>query len=203
LLGDSTQGLAFEELSADSSAASLYLAQGRFGLVPNAQVELSVTSVTGKAFIAPPASAPVSGAIRSVYTDVADVKRSWVDMSIAAGVTAGPSEKVYDASGAVKSTSPGSQLNAYVAGMLNLPFSIALPWQHPSWRRSYAGLGVGTNIARGSFGDEMLVLGALSRVVGDAGLVVGADWLVEQSFRNRQIINRRKPRFIAGVDVRL
>lgn len=203
LLNDSTQSLAFEDLSTDPHEASLHLAQGRFGLVPNAQVELSVTPAAGKTFISSSTSEPTPPAIRSIYTDVADVKRSWAEMSIAAALTVGPSEKTYDAAGAVKSTSPGTQLNAYVAGMLNLPISVALPWQHPSWRRSYIGVGAGTNIARGSFGDELLVLGALSRVLGDAGLVAGADWLVEQSFRNKRIVNGRTPRFVAGVDVRL
>lgn len=202
-LADSTQGTAFQELSSDSGRASLFVAQGRFGLANNTQVELSVSPVSWKTFEPWDGEAAHVAPIRSIFTTIANVHRQIAELSIAAGISTGAPYKTYDASGAVKSTTPGSQLNAYMLGMLNLPVGVHFPWQSPSWRASYPGIGFGTNVARGSFGDELLVVGALSRVLGDAGLMAGADWTVETAFQNKQIVNRRRPRFIAAIDVRL
>jgi len=79
------------------------------------------------------------------------------------------------------------------------PISTYVLRQREAWRQTSLGPIVGTNIFRGSIGDELFAGIDIGHALGDAGIVVAADWLAEPEIINGHVENPRKRRLLFGI----
>lgn len=202
---DSMRAIQLQQVSADSEE-SMWVGYGRFGLVNNAQIELSLSPVRGKEFpdpIAPPGQAPPAKTDH-IFADFVNARQHTFDVAIVAGATTGAAIPTYSTTTLlVTGKSAQVSANAYLAAVWNLPISSPVRVPDPFWEQSRIGIFAGTNVLRGNVGDELIAGITLGRLFGDAGLALGCSWTQGQALSGKVIVNRYRARLLIGTDLRL
>ncbi len=210
-MADSTRIVELQQVSADSTGERMYAGFGRFGLIDNAQVELSLAPVRCKEFPAPrrPAGDPEpdsSGRIEFIYGDFVNAKQHAFELGVLTGVTWGTRIPTYGTNLQVTSETPRLGANAYltvVYNMTNLGFLSGRLAGDPFWQRRPLGLFAGTNVARGSLCDELVAGGVIGNLLGNAGAAVGCSWANAPSVENGHTVGHMVGRLLVGFDLRL
>jgi hypothetical protein len=206
---DSTRLVELQEVSADTTGDRMYAGFGRFGLIENTQVELSLAPVRCKAFpAARRADAPADslGRIDFIYADFVNAKRRMFDLAVLTGVTWGGRIPTYNSNLQITSETPRLAANAYltvVYNMFDLGFLDGHFAQNPFWQRRPLGLFAGTNVARGSLADELVAGGVVGNLLGNAGIAVGCSWVNAPHVEDGHTVGRMQRRLLFGFDLRL
>jgi hypothetical protein len=174
------------------STHSLWFGSARLEVGDNTDVQLSL-SAAGKERL--------PGSLSRVYTTLNNAKPSLWELGLTIGSSFGPRIVGDDNTG--QYVKEGAQSNIYASSYLNI-LRPHLPRTHRS-----LGLVFGTNLTRGNIMDELLAGVGIGRLVGDAGLVVGAVWqevkisqMNVETGRSRTE-SKRVPRFFVGFDLRM
>jgi hypothetical protein len=198
-LADSTVTLRFERLS-PNPLDSLEAAYGRFQILENTAVQVSLAPVAGKEFADPPT--PSTTKLQHIYANLANARQHTFELGAIAGLTTGQRIPTVGADGSVTSLSAAQQFAPYVSAFIS-PIWFSVPWRDEYWRRASAGLFVGTNFVSGAFGDQIVGGLALGHLISDAGLDIGTSWqLMPSSKGTLPLTNVRKFRFLSGIDLR-
>jgi hypothetical protein len=217
LVGDSTRTLRLRQISEDSTTATFYAAIGRMGLMENAEVELNLAPFGVKQFRGPTfvpgepppllKPAPDTIGLQNVYTNFANAKRRTFELAVLAGGNYGAHMPTYGPDLKVQSQAPRFAVNGYLTAVVNIPgawFTVpGVPWHlRAPWQKASIGGFVGTNVVRGSFGDEIVSGVAVGHVLSDAGLAAGIDWAPAQIIKDGAIATERQRRLLVGLDLR-
>src|SRR6185295_19180147 len=174
-LGDSARPLFFASASRDQAAAPLWVAIGRFGMIENAEVELSVTPGHGKEFVYPPTPAD-SAHLNSIYANLSKAKERMFELSIMPAITYGDPIKSFGDDRLVKGQSSRFAGNAYLSAVMNVYWARPFPW-HLGWQRTPIGVFLGTNVLRNGVGEEFVDGIVVGRVFGEAGVSLAQAWI--------------------------
>jgi hypothetical protein len=221
MLGDSSQTIDLQLKSADAGD-SLYGGTGRFGLVDNAKVELTLAPVRGKAFVKPdsqcpsptevtapvsdptnrtPATRTDSTRVDVIFTELLNKGDRRVELAVIAGATWGTRIPTYDANLRIADYSPRWSPNAYLSVVWNVydgrnPHNRTLLEPHP--------LGVfgGLNVLRGNLGDEWIAGGTVGNLVRTAGIALGVSFTVSPTVEAGRLTTHHVRRLLFGTDLR-
>jgi hypothetical protein len=194
---DTSRALKLHEISDDSTKSPFYAAFGRVSIAENTQVELSVAPMPAKSLHVATGGIPEPVA----YANVVNVRRHDFELGVLAGGTYGEPIRTYADNLQLKQASSRYAGNAYLTVVANVVWVPALWWE-PSWQRTPVGVFAGTNVLRGTPGDEFLLGGVIGHVFSNAGLAAGADWLAEPTVAAGHVSLPRRHRLIAGIDLR-
>lgn len=201
-LDDSVKFVAMRQISAEPTRDSMWMGFQRFSLVENSVVELALSPAAGKQFPPPEGFSPPPPQLRSVYANLANARERTFELGIVAGVTRGRPTATYDGSLRVTQTSPKTAVNGYLTAIIN-PYWFQLPWRdRQKWRRASLGGFIGTNVLNGTIGDEPILGIAVGHLVSDAGLSLGTALVQEPRLDDGRVARQRKPRILAGIDLR-
>jgi hypothetical protein len=200
---DSVRVLRMQQVSADTTKTSLWVAIGRWGLVENSVVELAVSPVAGKEFEYRASGGAPPARIQSIYSNLANSKQDQFELGVLAGVTVGRRIPEYDATQLrVTRESAHWAFAGYVTAIWNNPKWWFTPWRRPEWQRASVGLFAGTSVLGASLAEQVVAGLTIGHLLSDAGLAVGAAWLPEPTLRNGHVANNRKARLLLGTDLR-
>ncbi len=219
VLNDSSQAVALSPISSDPTV-KFWVGLARFGLVENAEVELSLQPAAGTDFdsTTPPktdsatSAGPADTASRQhprhgIYTRVQNAKVHGFELGLLAGGTYGSAIPTYGSNLRVTGETPRLNARVYLTGVLNLWWFPVYGWRAPhhqfttpSW--DYASLGVfaGTSVLPGSIGDEVVAGLVAGHLMGDFGLAGGLDWTPAQHLRNGVLKNGAATRMLLGIN---
>jgi len=202
VLNDSSEALTLHLISSDTTDP-LYVGFARFGLVDNAQVELSLRPADGKQFSNTKCKKMDDQcALESIYTNLANSKQPRIEAGVLFGVTYGGSFPTYNATLQVQSVSSRWQGNGYLIAVWNVAWSHSgLGIGSPSWQPFSLGVFGGTNFLTGSIGNELVFGALLGHVAGDVGLALGDDSTPVQSIRSGLLHSQRQDRMLLGLVV--
>jgi hypothetical protein len=199
---DTTRILSLHRISVDPYPA-LYATVGRVSIAENTEFELSISPVPLKSFDS-------DTDLRSAYLTVANARRHAFDLALIAGASYGPPIRTFGDDGTIKSTSTEWLPNAYLSAVANLVWIPAI-WsgrrlpafmRRPAWQQTSLGLFAGTNVLRGSIGDEFIAGGVIGNVLSSAGISIGSAWIDSPETAEGHIVHRRKARAFYGIDLR-
>ncbi len=209
-MADSTRLVELQQVSADSSTERMYAGFGRFGLIENAQVELSLAPVRCKGFPlvhrADDSQPDSSGRIQFIYGDFVNAKQHAFELGVLTGVTWGARVPTYGTNLQVTSETPRLGANAYltvVYNVANLGFLSGRLAGDPFWQRRPLGIFAGTNVARGSLGDELVTGAVIGNLLGNAGLAAGCSWVNSPRVEDGHTVGHMLGRLLLGFDLRL
>jgi hypothetical protein len=208
---DSTRLVELQEVSSDTTGDRMYAGFGRFGLIENAQVELSLAPVRCKAFPAPPRQADAApadslGRLQFIYADFANAKHRMFDLAVLTAVTWGGRIPTYNSNLQIVSETPRLSANAYLTVVYNafdIGFLDGRLAHDPFWQQRPFGIFAGTNVARGSLADELVAGGAIGNLIGNAGISVGCSWTNSPHVEDGHTVGRLQRRLLVGFDLRL
>jgi hypothetical protein len=187
---DTVDALRLHNISAPGG--TLFLGIARVSIAENTEVELSMAPFPTKYFD--------PQRTQAIFANVANAREHTFELGVFAGVSHGEPVNTFGPNLQVTNTSSRYAGNAYLTVVSNFLWLKGI--QRPAWQRMPLGVFVGTNVLRGTIGDEVVYGGVLGRCVGNAGLVFGRDLIDVPAVSGGHVIHPRKGRWIAGLDLR-